>query len=490
MITTEVSSPVESSDAELVAQSLLGSREAFGRIVARYQTLVCSLAYSATGSLAQSEDLAQETFVAAWRQLPGLNEPAKLRPWLCGIARNLAHRAWRGQKREPTAGAAPLDGMDQLPAPEPQPREQAMSREEEGILWRSLEGMAEIYREPLILYYRQNQSADEVALALDLSAETVRQRLVRGRTLLHERVLAFTEGALVRSSPCRKFTQGVLAALPLAAPVGKAAALGTAWAAGGAAAKSSAAIGSLGGGLAMLSGALVSAQAEAAAVKSPRERIFVFRMAAAFAALTVVFYLAVTRSGLRFGHRLVGQIEFAAFTFVFAILTTVLFVHRARHQHRIQVDEGTLTRTDWKTPVKRSRREKLRFLAFPLILSAVCFASTAPFDQRWIHDWTATILPMAICLLSLVFTWRGLDRWPRQILLSAPEARKVLIFVYLFGFGAITLVRFNFMTVFAGGDTKVSTPAQAIAFNLVVVLTYGLFAVMLARKEAQGKSLV
>src|SRR5579872_6494080 len=76
-------------DGDLVGQSLSGSRDAFGQIVIRYQSLICSLAYSATGSLSQSEDLAQETFVSAWKHLAELKEPCKLRAWLCGIARNL-----------------------------------------------------------------------------------------------------------------------------------------------------------------------------------------------------------------------------------------------------------------------------------------------------------------------------------------------------------------------------------------------------------------
>jgi hypothetical protein len=77
------------NDAELVSESLSGNRDAFGRIVAQYQSLICSLAYCVTGSLSQSEDLAQETFLAAWKQLADLREPHKLRAWLCGIARNL-----------------------------------------------------------------------------------------------------------------------------------------------------------------------------------------------------------------------------------------------------------------------------------------------------------------------------------------------------------------------------------------------------------------
>jgi RNA polymerase sigma factor (sigma-70 family) len=491
MSTTEGSSPVESGDAELVAQSLLGSREAFGQIVARYQTLICSLAYSATGSLAQSEDLAQETFVAAWRQLSGLREPAKLRPWLCGIARNLAHRAWRGQKREPTAGAAPLDRLDQLAAPGPQPMEQAMSREEEDILWRSLEGIPEVYREPLILYYRQNQSVDDVALALDLSAEAVRQRLVRGRKLLSERVLAFTEGALARSSPGRRFTQGVLSALPLAAPSGKVAALGTTWAAGGAAAKGSAVIGSLGGGLALVGGALVSAQAEAATFKSPRERKFVFKMAVASSATLLVYIELVTRPGLFFGSRFAGQIELAAAIFVAAALSSAFLVHRAWHQRRIRIDEGTFTRTDWNSPVKRSRRENLRLAAFPLIMFAVALAPVLTNPQRM--SWYKRLLPLALVFLLIAILLRRLivharDRGPRQGGLSAP-AFSIPSMFFPVCCGAVTLAQFNFGGVSAGSNMKVATPAQTIAFNLAVVLAYGLLAVILVRKRTEWKSL-
>ena len=65
------------NDADLVAATLTGDREAFGQIVARYQ----SLAYSATGSLGQSEDLAQEIFITAWKHLRVLREPDKLRAW-------------------------------------------------------------------------------------------------------------------------------------------------------------------------------------------------------------------------------------------------------------------------------------------------------------------------------------------------------------------------------------------------------------------------
>ncbi len=232
-----------SSDSELVTRSLAGNRDAFGWIVARYQSLLCSLAYSATGSLSQSEDLAQETFVAAWKQLADLREPEKLRSWLCRISRNLTYDALRKQGREPSHEAEPLEEIQESPAPEPLPSDYTISREEEAILWRSIERIPESYREPLVLYYREHQSVERVAAVLDLSEDTVKQRMSRGRKLLHEQVLAFVEGALERTSPGKAFTIGVLAALPAFTLSAKAAAVGVTAAKGGATAKAAAASG-------------------------------------------------------------------------------------------------------------------------------------------------------------------------------------------------------------------------------------------------------
>src|SRR5438105_8417451 len=232
-----------SSDSELVTRSLAGNRDAFGWIVARYQSLLCSLAYSATGSLSQSEDLAQETFVTAWKQLGDLREPEKLRWWLCRISRNLTCDALRKQGREPIHKAEPLEEIEESAAAEPLPSDDTISREEEAILWRSIERIPESYREPLVLYYREHQSIENVAAALDLSEDAVKQRLSRGRKLLHEQVLAFVERTLERTNPGKAFTFGVLAALPAFTISAKAATFGVAAARGGTTAKAAAASG-------------------------------------------------------------------------------------------------------------------------------------------------------------------------------------------------------------------------------------------------------
>ncbi len=228
MMTREAVENMIFSDSELVALSLAGDRDAFGRIVARYQTLLCSLAYSGTGNLSQSEDVAQETFVRAWKQLANLREPGKLRSWLCGISRNVAYDTLIKLEREPIHKAGLLEEIEELPASIPLPSERIIHQEEEAILWRLLGCIPEGYREPLVLFYREHQSIENVATALGLSEDGVKKRLSRGRKLLQSDVLAFLEGALKRSNPGKAFTVGVLAVLPAFAISAKAAETGVA----------------------------------------------------------------------------------------------------------------------------------------------------------------------------------------------------------------------------------------------------------------------
>ncbi len=253
MMTTSMILTVERTDSDLIRECLSGNSEAFGQIVSKYQSLVCSLAYSATGSLSQSEDLAQDTFVTAWKQLANLREPEKLRPWLCGIARNLINNWLRKQGREPSRHAEPLEEVPESLSPEPIPTEQAISKEEEAILWRSLGRIPEIYREPLVMFYREHQSIEIVAVNLNLTEEAVKQRLSRGRKLLQEQVLSFVEGTLERTNPGKAFTLAVLASLPALTFSAKAAAVGTTIAKGGVTAKTAGAAGLYG----MLLGPLI-----------------------------------------------------------------------------------------------------------------------------------------------------------------------------------------------------------------------------------------
>ncbi|MBM3821787.1 MAG: sigma-70 family RNA polymerase sigma factor [Verrucomicrobia bacterium] len=212
-------SPHLETDLELWERSRGGDREAFGRIVERYQSLLCSVAFSSCGSLARSEDLAQEAFLAAWRQVDELREPSKIRSWLCGIVRHLAASAARRDHRR-GGSPLPLEAAEDSASLDADPSASAISREEEQLLWRSLEELPEPYREPLVLFYRQGQSVAAVADALEISEDAVKQRLSRGRAMLRQELSVWVETSLERTKPSAAFRAAVLAGLPALASSG------------------------------------------------------------------------------------------------------------------------------------------------------------------------------------------------------------------------------------------------------------------------------
>jgi len=177
------------SDGELVEASLRGEHEAFGHLVARYQDVVCAVSYSSTGDRGLSEDVAQETFIAAWSQLDRLRDTVRLRPWLCGIARNLARnarkRTWREQVSEIGEVAADANPFDD-----------AARGEVEQVVRAALAKVPAKYREVLVLHYRENQSIREIAETLGTSEPAIMQRLTRGRRHLADGVTALVERSL------------------------------------------------------------------------------------------------------------------------------------------------------------------------------------------------------------------------------------------------------------------------------------------------------
>ena len=216
----------EAADAALVMYSLGGDRDAFCAIVSRYQNLLCSLAYSSVGDIKYSEDIAQEAFVEAWKKLDTLRDPEKLKSWLCGILRFKVSHFRRKEDKQAINDAQVIESEDIHVSSQSKMDELAIQEQEQVLLWKALDGMDSTYREPLVLFYREQQSIERVAIELDLSEDNVKQRLSRGRKLLKRAMSTFVEDALVKSKPGAGFTAGVLAAINLVAPPAKAAALG------------------------------------------------------------------------------------------------------------------------------------------------------------------------------------------------------------------------------------------------------------------------
>ena len=214
-------SPLEGlDDAALAQRAGTGGRDAFGALVHRHQALVCAVVYGIVGDRARTEELAQEAFVQAWRHGSRLQDGAKWRAWVCQIARNLALQQRRGAHREALASADGADRMSHVADSDCLPSQHAIQHEEHAMLHHALATLPDEYRLPVILYYWEDMNLERVAKQLDISYEAARQRLVRARAMLRERLVVALERDLRSAKPDAKFTAAVMAALPAFTPTG------------------------------------------------------------------------------------------------------------------------------------------------------------------------------------------------------------------------------------------------------------------------------
>lgn len=167
-------SPV-SLDEALVAAAQGGSTEAFSRLVERHQQALRAFLRRTCGDWAQADDLAQETFLAAWSRIGRLKAGASVRAWLCGIGYNKHLTAVRSAGRERARGAiyeAERDATVDAAA------------EDKLALERAMADLPAEQRACISLCLAAEFSHAEAAEALDLPLGTVKSHVTRGRARL------------------------------------------------------------------------------------------------------------------------------------------------------------------------------------------------------------------------------------------------------------------------------------------------------------------
>lgn len=428
---------IEDTDASLVEKSLGGDQLAFEQIVNRYQRLLCSLAYSSLGSLNESEDVAQEAFVEAWKKLENLREPEKLKSWLCSILRFKISHHRRKDSRQPVSQANDLSMSEELESKDPSIEESTMKEEEQALLWQALEAVPETYRETLILYYREHRSVEHVASELDLSEDAVKQRLSRGRKVLQEKMMNFVEGALVRTAPKKAFTAGVIAAIASATPSAKAAGVGTA--AGATAAKAGWA--SLAPILMSVSGVLspiFALRANLAQSKTKSEKQASIRNVIVFAGSTVLFMLAM------YGLRLLSNgieghaVKLAIFSQVGVLVCIVTYVTMTfkmlKRMRSLRTNEKARRPDLFNTTDDNTKSKKREYISratlfgFPLIHAKFDMAEEGePAAVGWIAAGQKAY--------GLLFAWGGVAVAP----ISVGIISFGLVSAGVIGFGALVI---------------------------------------------------
>ena len=166
------------SDADLARAARAGSDAAFGQLVERHQAVVRGfLRRTLGGGWAEADDVAQETFLAAWQSLGSLKDPANVCSWVLGIAWRRAQDRLRSARR---AAERDRSWLDDIVLP------RGVSHEDRMALASALGVLAPDQRACVALCLAEGFSNAEAAVVLNLPLGTVKSHVARGRARLLE----------------------------------------------------------------------------------------------------------------------------------------------------------------------------------------------------------------------------------------------------------------------------------------------------------------
>src|SRR5262245_59325095 len=179
-------SGVEKSDLELVRRAQRGERGAFDLLVLRYQHKVVKLVARLLRDPTEAEDVAQESFVKAYRALASFRGDSAFYTWLYRIAVNTARNAMASRQRRPLDYEAELSEGEQT-AVEARlrhtdtPEATVLSEEIRETVNGAVAALPEDLRTAIILREVEGLSYEEIAAAMDCPVGTVRSRIFRAR---------------------------------------------------------------------------------------------------------------------------------------------------------------------------------------------------------------------------------------------------------------------------------------------------------------------
>jgi RNA polymerase sigma-70 factor (ECF subfamily) len=182
-------------EGALVRAAQRGDATAFAEIVRRYQRSVYRTAYALTHNTADADDLAQETFVRAYRALDRFRSDEPLHPWLTRIATNLAYSLFRTRKRRPETPLDPLVEAGHQWGVEDDPVAHAAEAERNRRLTAAFDELKPEHQVVLTLRVVHDMSYEQIAAQLGVPVGTVMSRLSRARAELKTRFGGRTGGA-------------------------------------------------------------------------------------------------------------------------------------------------------------------------------------------------------------------------------------------------------------------------------------------------------
>jgi RNA polymerase sigma-70 factor (ECF subfamily) len=189
MTSLAISAPMTWTDEELVAKSRSGDTESFNQLVRRWERPIFALAYRTLGREEDARDVTQETFLRAFRALPGFKGDAKFSSWLYRIALNLCRDWMRKERRTPVVAMPEGVELEQIMAE----RYDAVSVEDLAARAELSRGVAAAMeklpveqRTSIILKEYHGLTFQEIADLMHCPLSTVKTRVYQGLTSLRK----------------------------------------------------------------------------------------------------------------------------------------------------------------------------------------------------------------------------------------------------------------------------------------------------------------
>jgi len=186
------------AEREAIEACRRGEREAFDRLVERYQRDVYRLCYRYVNDHEDANDLAQEVFIKMYRHLNGFRDGQAFLPWLLRLARNCCIDRIRSRKARPLDLTVTTEGVERA-STDASPEQSLLEDARRSLLYRALATLTATSREIVLMKDVQQLRLAEISTRLGLPLGTVKSRSNRARSELAKAVRSLEAAAEVVS---------------------------------------------------------------------------------------------------------------------------------------------------------------------------------------------------------------------------------------------------------------------------------------------------
>ena len=186
----------QADDNELVKQVCMGETQLFRLLIERHQQHIFNLCYRMLRQFEEADDATQDTFLKAYRSLKQFRGDARLKTWLCQIARNECLNRLRHENMASLDQQLTTDHSFQIADSTPSPLELIEQRETQSIVHEAINKLPHQYRLVITLFHLNGLSYEEISQVMEIPMGTVKTHIFRARELLKSKLQAFVEGKI------------------------------------------------------------------------------------------------------------------------------------------------------------------------------------------------------------------------------------------------------------------------------------------------------